>query len=102
MHPRVLPILAITGLVAACAVQTTSTATPFPPVPPPLAETMPKPPVSAEKLLWQPGHWNWDGAGYNWAPGEWVPAAGHGPLWQPGWWSNSDGGWTWQPAHWTS
>ena len=39
------------------------------PVPAPMAETMPKPPVSAEPLIWQPGHWDWTGNAYVWIPG---------------------------------
>lgn len=99
---RILTALLLSGMLAACA-PTVETAT-FrpPPVPAPLTETIPNPPVSAEQLLWQPGHWNWNGSGYVWQPGEYVPATGHGPLFQPGYWEQSASGWTWQPAHWTS
>jgi hypothetical protein len=94
-------------LLAGCATTTTTTTTttavnPFPPVPPPIAETMPKPPVSAEVLLWQPGHWDWNGRGYEWQPGEYVPAAGHGALFQVGYWAPTPSGWVWVKAHWTS
>lgn len=75
---------------------------PYPPVPAALSETIPKPPITAEPLMWQPGHWDWNGSGYVWAPGQYVPAAGHGNLWMPGWWAKTSGGWAWQPAHWTS
>jgi hypothetical protein len=77
-------------------------ANPYPPVPQPIAEPIPKPPVSPVPLLWQPGHWNWNGTGYTWEPGQYVPAAGHGPLFQPGYWAHTPSGWTWRPAHWTS
>jgi hypothetical protein len=77
-------------------------ANPYPPVPPLVLEVIPKPPVSGQQLLWQPGHWDWTGGGYVWAGGEYVPAAGHGNLWMPVWWARTDAGWTWQPAHWTS
>ena len=91
------------GLLAGCANQTETMATPpYPPVPPPMTETVPKPPVTAEPLMWQPGHWDWTGTGYTWAPGQYIPAAGHGPLWVPGWWSRTPTGWKWEPAHWTS
>jgi hypothetical protein len=71
------------------------------PVPAPMAETMPKPPVSAEPLIWQPGHWDWTGSGYAWTPGVFVPSAGHGNLWMPGYWAQApDGSWAWQPPHW--
>lgn len=103
MSYRLAPVaLVVAGLLAGCASQSTSSGNPYPPVPPPMAETMPKPPVSAVPLLWQPGHWNWNGTGYVWQPGEYVPAAGHGQLFQPGYWAQSPAGWTWQPAHWTS
>lgn len=75
-----------------------------PPVPPLQTEIIPKPPVSATPLIWQPGHWDWTGAGYAWASGEYVPAAGHGNLWMPGYWAEGPGGpgtpMQWRPAHW--
>jgi len=90
-------------LLAGCASQsTTASAPPFPPVPPPMQESIPKPPVTGESLLWQPGHWNWNGNGYVWQPGEYVPAAGHGNLFQTGYWQQTSSGWQWVPAHWTS
>jgi hypothetical protein len=90
------------GLAAGCAVQQPQVGNPYPPAPPLTAEIIPKPPVSAEALIWQPGHWDWSGGGYVWAIGQYVPAAGHGNLWVQGWWSFGPGGWIWQPAHWTS
>jgi hypothetical protein len=104
MTYRMFPVALLgAALLAGCANQTTTTAAnPFPPVPPPMQETIPKPPVSAVPLLWQPGHWNWNGRGYAWQPGEYVPAAGHGDLFQRGYWAETPSGWTWQPAHWTS
>lgn len=87
--------LAGAALLAGC-----STDNPYPPVPAPLVEAMPKPPVSAEALTWQPGHWDWSGSGYVWLPGQYVPSAGHSNLWEPGFWAKTDGGWAWQPAHW--
>jgi hypothetical protein len=102
MRPLLVAFFA-TALLAACATPTTEMAT-FapPPVPAPLIETMPNPPVSGERLQWQPGHWNWSGSGYVWQPGEYVPATGHGPLFQPGYWAQTPTGWVWQPARWTS
>ncbi len=96
--------LLLAGLLAGCATEANgpSGANPYPPVPALITEAMPKPPLSAEALMWQPGHWNWNGTGYVWLPGQYVPAAGHGPLFQQGYWRQSPSGWTWQPAHWTS
>ena len=62
MSIRILAVVLLgASLLAACATTTTNVANPFPPVPPPTAEIIPKPPVSAEALLWQPGHWDWNG-----------------------------------------
>jgi hypothetical protein len=76
---------------------------PPPPIPAPLAETRPLPPVSAVPLIWQPGHWDYVRGSYRWAPGEYVPRAGHGAYWQPGYWTLNPqtGTYGWVPAHWT-
>jgi hypothetical protein len=94
-------VLAI-SLMAGCAEKQASDANPYPPVPALISEPVPKPPVTAEALMWQPGHWDWNGSGYAWANGQYVPAAGHGSLWMPGWWSRTPAGWTWVPPHWMS
>ncbi len=100
---RVPPTAALMGalLLAGCTQPSNGVATPpYPPVPAPLADPMPKPPVTPEALVWQPGHWDWQGTGYTWVAGEYVPRAGHGNDWQPGWWSLQSGGWHWVAAHW--
>lgn len=99
---RILTAALAVSMIAGCIQIQTSGGNPHPPVPDALAETIPKPPVTAEALMWQPGHWDWNGSGYVWAPGQYVPAAGHGSLWMPGWWSRSESSWIWQPPHWTS
>jgi hypothetical protein len=81
-------------LLAACASE------PPAPVPAPMAETIPKPPVSPLPLIWQPGHWDWSGSSFVWVPGQFVNATGHSGNWMPGYWEKSDAGWTWRPAHW--
>ena len=35
-----------------------------------------QPPVSPVPLVWQPGHWDWTGSSYVWAPGQYVDAGG--------------------------
>jgi hypothetical protein len=93
------PILAAallgTGLLTGCAATN-----PYPPVPPPIAETIPKPPVTAEPLIWQPGHWNWTGTAYAWQPGEYIPQGAHSNMFMPGFWQQTPAGWNWVPAHW--
>jgi hypothetical protein len=70
------------------------------PLPAPMTETIPKPPVSPVPLIWQPGHWDWTGSSYVWVPGQYVDAAGHSGTWMPGFWEKTDTGWVWRAAHW--
>lgn len=96
---RTLPI----GMLLAAALGLASCAAPPPPpVPPAKAETVPLPPVSGSPQLWQPGHWDWNGHGYDWIAGQWIARDGHPNKWMPGYWAkNSDtGNWNWQPGHW--
>ncbi len=99
-HFPTLAVLLAVSLFAGCS--QISDTNPYPAVPALIQETPPKPPVTAEALMWQPGHWDWNGSGYVWAKGQYVPAEGHGNLWMPGWWSRTPNGWVWQPPHWTS
>ncbi len=73
---------------------------PHPPIPPIRAEQVPAPPRSSVVMIWQPGHFDWDGNAYLWVPGEWVDRAGHGTLWQDGYWQQTAQGPVWLPAHW--
>ncbi len=95
---RSLP-LALTGLLVLAGCATPSL--PYPPVPAPLAETVPKPPVSEAPLIWQPGHYDWTGSAYVWTAGSYVPRAEH-VTWMPGYWTGTSGSYVWVPAHWTS
>jgi len=61
---------------------------------------MPLPPLSAEEQIWRPGHWNWDGNGYVWIPGQYEPRGNHSTMWQPGFWDRDQRGWFWRPPHW--
>ncbi len=87
------------AVLAACATRPPGL-NPYPPVPPTRAEVIPKPPVSATPLTWQPGHYEWNGAGYVWYSGLYVQQAGHSTTWQPGYWAIERDTWAWQPAHW--
>jgi hypothetical protein len=86
-------------LVAGCV--TNAPLAPIPaPIPPPMAETIPKPPVSPTPLMWQTGHWDWTGSAYVWVPGQYVTAEGHSNVWLPAFWEKTEAGWVWHPAHW--
>ncbi len=93
---RSVPVCVLLAL-SACV----STASPAPQVPVIAEELVPAPPSSTVTLIWQPGHYDLNGAAYTWVAGEWVPRAGHGRLWQDGFWRRSQAqGWEWVPAHW--
>jgi len=92
-----LRALIVLLLLAGCA---TTPAGPPAPIPQPMAETVPPPPVSPVPLMWQPGHWDWTGSSYVWIPGQYVSTAGHSATWMPGYWDASGSGWVWRPAHW--
>jgi len=94
-----LPVLGLLLALGGCAAPGATTRS-YPPVPPPRAETIPKPPVTATPLLWEPGYWNWTGAGYVWHPGRYVPRDGHGNMFMPGWWRLDGTTYEWVPAHW--
>jgi hypothetical protein len=100
------PTLAATllglSLLGGCAAPGPTTASyPYPPIPAPRPEVIPKPPVTATPLLWEPGHWNWTGAGYVWQQGRYVPRGNHNGMFMPGWWRQDPSGtYHWVPAHW--
>jgi WXXGXW repeat (2 copies) len=93
-------LLAVSLALAGCVSTTRVVTNPYTNPPPVRVEAIPKPPVSEQPLIWQPGHWDWTGDGYAWREGRWVPREGHGTEWQDGYWTNANGTWTWLPAHW--
>jgi WXXGXW repeat (2 copies) len=97
MTSKTIPF-ALLGLIAlgACTVAEA----PYPPMPPPpTTEIIPKPPVSEQPLIWEPGHYDWTGNAYLWQSGKYVPRDGHS-MWMPGYWSGANGSYVWVPAHW--
>jgi hypothetical protein len=94
-------VLALGAALAGCAQQQQEIAA-CPVAPPPTREEIPKPPVSEHMQIWQPGHWDWNGAAYTWRPGAWVPRQGQSNQWMDGYWSRSTvpGPCSWTPAHW--
>lgn len=99
---RKIPValaLAASVALAGCVTETTAPFSP-PPIPPLQTEVLPLPPVSAVPLIWQPGHWNWNGAGYVWQPGLYVPQGTHSNMFMPGYWQQTTSGWAWVAPHW--
>ena len=73
---------------------------PYAAVPPPRVEVVPPPPGG--RLVWQPGHWHWNGANYVWFGGHYVERRPHYGHYVPGrWvWGPRLQRWVWRPAHW--
>lgn len=89
-------LLALTG----CSVQQDVSACPKPPAR--KAEVIPKPPISEQVMLWQPGHWDYSGGNYAWAPGQWIPRGNRSGQWFDGYWTRdaAPSPCHWVPAHW--
>lgn len=72
--------------------------------PPMKVEQRPKPPVSEDEQIWQPGAWDWNGTGYTWREGRWIKRAqtDGSNLWMDGYWTRDrvPGPCYWVPAHW--
>ncbi len=69
----------------------------YPPIPPPRREG-PRGRPPGPRMVWQPGHWRWDGRGYVWLPGRWVRA--RRGRWADGRWVRRRGEWVWVPGGW--
>ena len=94
----------IAGAAVAVAWISSANAQPPPPdyaaIPPPRYETVPPPP--GPRMVWEPGHWHWNGASYIWIGGHYIVARPHHLHWIEGrWvWAPRAGRWVWAAAHW--
>lgn len=72
----------------------------YPPVPPPRYE--PPPPPPPRHMVWEPGHWHWDGVRYVWVQGHYVSRGPRRGQYVPGRWvfDRRTGQYVWRPAHW--
>ncbi len=72
----------------------------YAPIPPPRRDVVPPPPSS--RVVWEPGHWYWNGVRYIWIDGHYVDQRGHGGRYIEGRWVRAPhrGRWIWRPAHW--
>jgi hypothetical protein len=96
---RIGSILFAGGVALAAAGCVATVTTPYPVVPAPRVEVIPTAPSTT--VVWEPGHWQWNGATYEWVPGRYVErAAIVGTQWVNGHWENRGGGWVWVPGHW--
>ncbi len=113
MHAAYFRALLLSGLLLSVAVALPACDTPpekpvvtgpgpnpYPPVPPPQAETRPLPPVSEDQQVWRMGQWEWVGSGYVWREGEWEKLGNHTNQYLPGHWTTQNGAWVWERGHW--
>jgi hypothetical protein len=72
----------------------------YAPIPPPRVEVVP--PAPGPRVVWEPGHWHWDGVRYIWIDGRYVERRPHyGHYVEGRWvWAGHEGRWIWRPAHW--
>lgn len=106
----VAAIAAATALLDGCyapprahVVRTTTTVVEEPSVvmlrpPAPRSELIP--PAPNERVVWDPGRWNWDGRSYVWVSGHYVERPYQQSVWEPGHWTEQNGGWVWEEGHW--
>jgi hypothetical protein len=100
-----LPLLALT---AGCVVEPArpphaaiELAAPKPPPPPRYEVAPPPPPDRAERVVWDPGHWRWDGHDWDWVPGHFVERPHREAHWEPGHWQERpNGAWVWIDGEW--
>ncbi len=68
-------------------------------IPPPYAEE-PPPPLPGPRYIWEPGHWHWDGVGWEWRRGHYIIRNVGWHEFVPGHWAQRGPGWVWIPGHW--
>jgi hypothetical protein len=72
----------------------------YAPIPPPRVEVVPPPPGG--RVIWEPGHWRWNGYRYIWISGRYVQARPSYRHYVEGrWiWSPREGRYVWREPHW--
>lgn len=88
-------IAVLVGMSGSVAAQPPS---PYPTPPPMYREAVPRQP--SRHVIWQPGHWQWNGVGYVWVRGQYVKVRPQQHRWVQGHWRQSRGGWQWVEPHW--
>jgi hypothetical protein len=71
----------------------------YAPIPPPRFERVPPPPPGP-RVVWEPGHWRWDGRAYAWDAGRYVGWRREYRHYVPGEWVFRGGTRIWVPPHW--
>ena len=86
-------------LLLSASAMAQSTVVIAPSAPPPIRqETVP--PAPAPDVVWQSGHWAWNGAQYVWVNGVYVARPRPQVAWVPGHWDQTPTGYTWVDGYW--
>ncbi|MSP03805.1 MAG: hypothetical protein EXR05_00800 [Acetobacteraceae bacterium] len=73
-------------------------AQPYQPLPALYQEKIPRP--YAPSLVWQPGHWQWNGLNYVWVRGRYIPVRPQYRQRVHGHWEQGRMSWRWVEGHW--
>jgi hypothetical protein len=68
--------------------------------PPPRVEIVPAAPRPPEFVVWEPGHWHWNGREFVWVAGHYVERPRREAEWIQGGWQERGPNWVWVGGHW--
>ena len=51
-------------------------------------------------MVWEPGHWHWDGREYVWVGGHYIRPVRANARYVHARWRWNGGAWVWVPGHW--
>lgn len=88
----------VLGAVLAAGLSGAARAQYYAPVPPLRYEVVPVAP--GPQVLWQPGHWNWNGRRYVWFGGHYVERRPSYANYHHGHWASRYGRWVWVAPGW--
>lgn len=92
----------LAALALTAGVSSLAAAQPGPPYPgiPALREERIPPPPHGPHMVWQPGHWQWNGVQYVWVGGHYIRPGRSNAHWVHGHWANRYGRWVWVEGGW--
>lgn len=105
LFARATLLTPLVALMAGCVVaeprhEVVEVVAPSPP-PAPRLEVIPEPPAGQfEMVVWDPGHWHWNGREYVWIGGHYVDKPHREAVWVSGHWAERHGEWVWVGGHW--
>lgn len=101
MSSRALGLSALAMLGFATLATAQDTVVIAPSAPPPARTEIAPPPPAGTQMVWQSGHWSWNGTTWVWTDGRYVAAPQPTAVWEPGHWEpNPSGGYAWVNGHW--